>query len=481
MAIHGYVSASSPIGGEAFSHFVMLATPIAEKPCSSYVASMVGTVETLVRANVRFDFHTLQGCCHVDDARNYIIRDFLQGDCTDLFFIDADMGWLPNDVLRLLKKPGDIVAGIYCHKSDEKTYPFHPFPGQTHAGEHGLFEMPKAATGFMRIRRHVLEALYEREKAKGRLMWLDGDSIRLNRMPVARICERGFPREMGLADYAGHHDSQSGDYVLCLKARSLGFRVFTDPDMGFSHTGEKTWQGHFGNHLRLQQGVHTPLFETAVAALKAGKADAETFERLSRGYDIGSHLYSLRADALAELWRMARAATAPVLEMGSGLSTLVLGLALEGTGQRVHSIEDHLDSWRKTARMLAGFGIRNVDLQYAPLEPVGPTDDEVAYAEVEIPETFGLALVDGPYHSPRRYTALRELLPRLGGATLLIDDSDLSWPTLDMLQKAGWGCEVREGGTRRYVVAVPNARDKFAPLMPDGGCDMGPKLFEAAE
>jgi hypothetical protein len=190
MATYDYVG-GAPVGAPS-PHYVMLATPVGEKPCCNYVTSLAGTIEALTRAGVRFHFRQLQGCCHVDDARNYLIRDFLQSECTDLFFLDADMGWQPNCVLRLLKADGDIVGGIYPHKSDNNTYPFHPFQGETHQNQHGLFEMPKVATGFMRIRRPVLEALYEREKAKGRLLWLDGDSEAQNRMPVARIlaCRR---------------------------------------------------------------------------------------------------------------------------------------------------------------------------------------------------------------------------------------------------------------------------------------------------
>jgi len=29
---------------------------------------------------------------HVDDNRNAIVREFLAGDCTDLLFIDSDVG-----------------------------------------------------------------------------------------------------------------------------------------------------------------------------------------------------------------------------------------------------------------------------------------------------------------------------------------------------------------------------------------------------
>src|SRR5262245_6744664 len=238
-----------PYSGAALSaplYYVMLATPVAEKPCTAYAVALAATAQALTVAGIRFDIETLQGCCHVDDARNVLIRNFLQSRCTDLFFVDADIGWQPNNVVRLLKLPGDIVGGVYCHKSDQETYPFHAFEGESRPNEFGLFPMPKVATGFLRIRRPVIEALYEREQAKARLMWLDGDGERLSRRPVARICERGFVKELGLDHLSRTEASQSGDYILCLKARSLGFQICADPDMAFNHSGEKTWHGHFG-------------------------------------------------------------------------------------------------------------------------------------------------------------------------------------------------------------------------------------------
>src|SRR5690349_6738094 len=95
---------------------------------------MAATIETLSRAGIQFDFLQVQGSCHVDDVRNGIIRDFLKWErheepgalrrYTDLFFIDADMGWHPKGIIDLLMAPGDIVAGVYRHKNDTETYPF---------------------------------------------------------------------------------------------------------------------------------------------------------------------------------------------------------------------------------------------------------------------------------------------------------------------------------------------------------------------
>ena len=253
-----YSSAPTPVGASFKPWYVMLATPDRVAPCTKYAVSLAGTARDAIARERALRDRTLTGGCHVNNARNVIIRNFLQSACTDLFFLDADLGWQPNNILRLLKLPGNIVCGVYRHKDDVETYPFHPFEGRHGTNDNGLFAMPKAATGFMRIRRPVVKALYKREKAKERLMWLDGDNKALNRLPVARICERGFVRELGLEHLSRNHASQSGDYVLCLKARSLGFSVFVAPDMEFWHVGEKTWHGQFGKLPEAGEGPKPP-------------------------------------------------------------------------------------------------------------------------------------------------------------------------------------------------------------------------------
>lgn len=415
--IYAYMGAVPKEG--AAPHYVMLATPIGKQPVAAYARSLAATTDTLARFNIRFDMHLFEGGVHVDDARNYVIQAFLQSECTDLFFLDDDLGWQAKDFVRVLRAPGDIVGGTYPHKDDGNSFPFSPGLGERQANEHGLFEMPKIATGFMRIRREVLQALYDDEIAKGRYFWQSGDDAGSSSIPAARIVQRGFPDELGLEDYAEGNKYQSGDYILCLKARRLGFKCWLDPEMHFAHCGMKAWTGHFGNHLRDQQGIPYPAFTEGLAALREGKDGLETFAKLVEGRDA----WPMSAAGLHAAYHRAREADGDVLECGSGFSTLVLGLALAGTERRVHSFEHDPIHWNRTAEMLQRHEIGNVDLHYAPLEPF---EDGTAWYGVDgmdLPETFGLALIDGPPHAYGRHNVLDVLGDRLCDATLVIDDA----------------------------------------------------------
>jgi hypothetical protein len=377
-------------------HNVMIATPTSRGFCPAYTLSLAATIETLVRSGIRYTLELLADHCHVDDARNNIIRKFLRSDCTDLFFIDSDMGWRGQDVIRLLKKPGDIVAGVYRYKSDDEGYPFHPGEGAREANEDGLFWMPKAATGFMRIRRNVVQALYDAEVAKGRRSWSKGDD-RQNDIPLARVVERAFLNELDLSnlDISNLESYHSGDYVLCLKARQLGFDVFVDVDMPFEHVGEKVWKGHAGQWLRYRQGIENEAFMAAIKSLHNGDASLGVFQSLISNSPLPA--FAAPARVLKAAWEMACDAEGPILECGSGLSTLVMGIALtrKKSPWAVYTLENDLNWVKRVGTWLQRYSIENIMLSYSPLVPYERGNWYDADPS-NLPETFDGVLVDGP-------------------------------------------------------------------------------------
>lgn len=247
---------------------------------------------------------TEAGNCHVDDARNSLVREFLKTDCTDLVFIDADVGFRCQDLLRLVSVDRDVIAGVYPKKEDAESFPVLPIPGEIWADEDGLVEVEGVPTGFLRIRRHVLETLSE--AAEG-FIGQAGDPV-----PYKVIFER----------VVSGGQRRSGDYAFCWKWRQLGGKIHVDPEMRFSHTGSKSWIGCLGDHWKREHGVEATTtaiaFHQAVVALKDGNAKAGDFIALAKGWGNG---WSASPELLVELWSRC---SGSVLECGSGLSTLVM-------------------------------------------------------------------------------------------------------------------------------------------------------------
>ena len=178
----------------------------------------------------------LSGHCHVDDARNLLVKHFLDSGCDELMFIDADMGWHPEDISKFLKHDRDVVAVTYRKKSDEADFPCSLIPGEIWADADGLIEVNRVPTGFLKIKRHVLETLWN-ESRQYKPSVDDTD-------PVAEIFNRDVINGARI----------SGDYNFCRKWRNHG-KIFLNPEINLEHTGLKKWDGSYGSHLRREAGL----------------------------------------------------------------------------------------------------------------------------------------------------------------------------------------------------------------------------------
>jgi hypothetical protein len=112
-----------------------------------------------------------------------------------------------------------------------------------------------------------------------------------------------------------------------------------------------------------------------------------------------------------------------ILETGSGITTILMGIAADASGNTVHALEHDLDYFQKTWKALEAFGIQNVTLHYAPLQQWA--DGEFWYApRAELPEQFGLVLCDGPQRRWGRRGLFELFGPRIAKAHWLMDDCD---------------------------------------------------------
>ena len=423
-----------------------IATPsYTGKVDNSYFYSFLHSIPKLNAAGVCFDHYLLSYNCHVDDGRNAIVRDFLLSDCTDLVFIDADVAWRADDLVKLIKHDRDVVAGVYPKRaSHDLDFPVWVEPGVTlQADEDGLVEVSGAPTGFMKIKRHVLE---EMVKANANRQYM-GRGSNAGSEPYTVVFERE------IAD--GHR--WSGDYNFCRVWRKMGGKVFVDPEMHLSHIGEVDFSGTLGDHWRDKHGVTAQLneqrFAKAISDLKAGTVEPATFKDLCTGW---ANNFSVNADLLSACYYLAKEAkpeSGAILEAGSGLTTIVMALA--NPQIHVHALEhDHIWGSHLT-HFLELHDIKNVTVHFGPLKTYG---EAKWYNTESLPkENFSLALCDGP---PRKLSDRSLLWKNLGDqlskAVVLMDDADNDEATKPMRDWAlSLGREVKVLGSHRHFAVSP--------------------------
>lgn len=354
----------APSGGRR----VFIAIPSYGQTSNITAFCLFQSAEYLAKAGIEAELGILQGNCHVDDARNVLVKDFLKTDCEELVFIDSDIGWQPRDLVNLINHDRDIVGASYPRKQATEDFPCLYIPGEIWSDKDGLIEVLGIPTGFMKIQRHVLEALWEKSR-KYRVRGSADDE------EAAEIFERGIVNGGRI----------SGDYNFCRKWRGLGGKVFVDPSFYMEHEGSKRWEGSLGSHLRRKNGLS---MDRVIDLIRKGKETDHDLIELWQ--DWGNTQWSASVEMLKTCIHLARQVET-VVDIGSGLTSIVMAAA----GAKVKALE-HNPSWADKVR-----GVENLIVIDSPL-----VDYEKGrwYAHTDI--DADLVVCDGP---PRQL-ANREIL-----------------------------------------------------------------------
>ncbi len=380
------------------SPHVFLAIPSYGPMPGGTVYSLWNAQVALRAAGIRVDLHLITGHCHVDDARNDLVRAFLETDAEMLIFIDADIGFDAVDLVKLIRHDRDIVAGGYPLKQDPLEFPIRPIPGEIWSDKDGLVEVEGVPTGFLKIRRRVLELL----AAEAEQFHARRDLPGRRKIPV--VFERAVIQS----------GRWSGDYNFCRKARGLGYKIYVDPEMELTHSGENHWAGSLGAYWRRLYGVTDQRFADALKAVRAGTEGPEEFLAFAEKWGNSPWV---AGDGLLTAWiPLARETAGPILEVGSGLSSLLAAAA--NPDAQVWALE-HDREWAERVRAAAEeHGLSNLTVVRTPL-----VDGWYAVPDT-MPKHYSLILVDGPPHSEGRNNraGLVNAGFDLAGSTVVWDD-----------------------------------------------------------
>jgi hypothetical protein len=374
---------------------VCLATTAYDSPDASYTFSLATSREALRQAGIQTAYLLLHGNCHVDDARNSVVQEFLLSDCTDLVFLDADVSWNAGDLVRLCQHDADIVGGVYPFRREgaqsRENMPVQLIHDAT-PDENGLLPVGGLPTGFMRIRRHVLETL----AANAEKHWKRDD----HRAPIPIIFERAMI------------DGQrwGGDLNFCRKWRATGGKVFADAEMRLGHTAKSIIYDSLGAFLRRQSG------ETLHHVIRKVREGSEDIGLLTEAWGFLANPFGAQEDVLSLAMLLARKADGPIIETGSGLTTLVMAAA--NPKQTVWCLE-HDETWlRRMAELTAASGLNNIVPVHLPI-----VDGWYDASRASLPGHFALGLNDGP---PRTISSRMGFFSHFGAKAdvIISDDAD---------------------------------------------------------
>ena len=360
----------------------------------------------------KFSIFSVGGLEPIEFCRNVIVQQFLATDATRLWMVDDDMTPAAN-AFDLLKTDGDIVAGRFyrfAHASEAgpTNIDLCAFTRDSHNlhlpidGADGPIEVDSVGTGSTVVRREVLTD--PRMVGETTFDTLEGPKGQLG---------PGLPQPIFRRRYAPNGQVILGaDLDFCTRAKGLGYSVVYDPAVEFAQI----------NKINITEVKGLVERQVGVARYLASDGGVSALKALRGSW--GNNEYAPSVDFLARLQDMANAAVGPVLECGSGLSTIVLAKEAERWPNLSVTTLEHSLGWYKAVRAALP-DLPNHRIHRAPLRQY--TDDLRWYdlSGIERQEDFSLIVCDGPQGTNNRYPLMPMLQGHLAsGYSILVDDAN---------------------------------------------------------
>jgi predicted O-methyltransferase YrrM len=153
--------------------------------------------------------------------------------------------------------------------------------------------------------------------------------------------------------------------------------------------------------------------------------------------------YAARIEYIEEVARRATTTPGHILECGSGITTILLGVLAGSRGKEIWSLEHSPQWYQRIKRVLQRSGIRDDHVCLSPLRDYGDFDWYDPPLEL-MPESFSLVICDGPPGDTKggRYGLLPALARRRlpVGSIILLDDADRPAET-DVMNR--WQAEMK--------------------------------------
>ena len=195
--------------------------------------SMIKFVIIAQKIGMNYSIDTMVNESLIPRGRNNLVSKMLfNKDATHLFFIDVDLGFDAEAVLRMICHNQDVVGAVYPMKRLPVKYVINTVPSPLYDADRGLVEVSTLGTGFMCVKREVLEKMIENHPE---LKYNDN----------VGIGKQYEPFMYGLFDTMidEHKNYLSEDWTFCYLWRKMGGHIFADTKVKLNHTGYHTYEG----------------------------------------------------------------------------------------------------------------------------------------------------------------------------------------------------------------------------------------------
>ncbi|SDJ75940.1 MULTISPECIES: hypothetical protein [Bradyrhizobium] len=237
---------------------LVVATPCFGGQVSSIYASSIFQLQRVLRSKTNIDLKVLlrDGDALITRARANLMTMFLDDPAaTHFLFVDADIGFTPDQVFRLIESGADVVAGLYPIKrinwdkakrmlesnrpnvaSSALDYVLEIDDPEQVVVVNGFTRVRYAGTGFLMIRRHVFERMCE-HPAYAPLQFFREHSVDA----LAGSPNRFALFECMIDPATGTYLSE--DFAFCKRWTDIGGEIWADLESRLDHVGPSVFRG----------------------------------------------------------------------------------------------------------------------------------------------------------------------------------------------------------------------------------------------
>jgi hypothetical protein len=238
---------------------VFLSTPCYGGLClEKYMTSIVKLQLLLIKNNIQLLLDTTENESLVHRARNVSVGRFMQKTDADLFiFIDADIDFNPESVLRLIESNHDVSVACYPKKvimwdqaaksvkcGDERSMAMLSsslvanFGANRISVQNGFIQILDGPTGFMCIKRDVFKKL--EEKFPELMCKNDHQNRDFDEYHACFDCMIDPVSKRYLSE----------DYAFCRRWQQIDGKIYADINTTLGHVGNLPFSGCLNDRLK---------------------------------------------------------------------------------------------------------------------------------------------------------------------------------------------------------------------------------------
>jgi len=222
---------------------IFIAMPCYDSVKINTMLSVVKLIQQLGKSGIEVGIHTMKSPL-IHQARNYLTSVFLTTQYQYLLFIDSDVEFEPEAVVRMMVAKKNIVCTPYRVKSvdtNKHIYGAIEFkdPKNILVLAEGLVEIEAGPTGLMLIDREVFEKIIKNHHDL---------KITNKATPKADKSHEFYYNFFDFSFVDGY--SMGEDVSFCRLARGNGFKIYANIESPTVHHGSFAWRGTFGKSMK---------------------------------------------------------------------------------------------------------------------------------------------------------------------------------------------------------------------------------------